>query len=116
MGNLYLMNSLITPFKGQKATFQIEEITVERAKDILVDAQLAHYKVISAIGHSVTAQALSILLNTQIQVNRVEVFFDVNDQAIVFVLQRRLAEGQVLKSLDEINAVGYKLYHVTRLS
>lgn len=44
--------------------------------------------------------------------NRVEVKLDLNDRLLVFQLRKRLSEGEVLKTRDEIERIGYDLYVV----
>ncbi len=68
---------------------------------------------ISAIGHQATADALSLLLGVQVPVNRIQVSLNPGDDAIVLSLNKRLQEGQVIKSVDELNLIGYTLYYVS---
>jgi hypothetical protein len=69
-------------------------------------------KIVSAIGHQATAEVLSTLLGAKIEVNRVEVKLGLSDRLLVFQLRKRLSEGEVLKTREEIEAVGYDLYAV----
>jgi hypothetical protein len=66
---------------------------------------------VSFIGHEVTAKALSMLLGIQVDVNRASLKL-VNGEMIVFTLNQRLQEGQVINSLTELEKIGYTLYYV----
>lgn len=57
---------------------------------------------------------LSTLLGFEVKPSRVQVAFDVGDCAIAFVLKRRLAEGQILKTVEEVQQIGYDLFYVSR--
>ena len=103
MGNLYLLNSPIIPTK-KNIVVAIRNISLDDAKKLV-----QNQKFISAIGHDVTAKLLSILLGVEVPVNRIQVYFDEGDEAIVFTLKQRLAEGQVLKTIEEIEKIGYEL-------
>ncbi len=66
---------------------------------------------VSFIGHDITAKALSMLLGIQVDVNRASLKL-VNGEMIVFTLNQRLPEGQVITSLTELEKTGYTLYYV----
>ena len=103
MGNLYLLNSPIIPTK-KNIVVAIRNISLDDAKKLV-----QNQKFISAIGHDVTAKLLSMLLGVEVPINRIQIYFDEGDEAIVFTLKQRLAEGQVLKTIEEIEKIGYEL-------
>ena len=103
MGNLYLLNSPIIPTK-KNIVVAIRNISLDDAKKLV-----QNQKFISAVGHDVTARVLSTLLGVEVPVNRIQVYFDEGDEAIVFTLKQRLVEGQVLKTIEEIEKIGYEL-------
>ncbi|AON96486.1 hypothetical protein [Acidianus two-tailed phage variant 1] len=109
---LYLLNTLIVPFRDERAKFEIERVSAEEAKKII---QMHNSQFVSAIGHSASANALSLLLGVAVPVNRTEVFFNVGDEAIAMALKKRLAEGQVLRTVQELEAVGFDLYYIKRI-
>lgn len=109
---LYIMNSLITPFRDQEAVFRIKRISLSDARNIIFQNK----QFVSAIGHEATAQLMSILLQTNIPVNRVQIYFNSGDEAIVVVLKSRLPEGVILRTVEEIERIGYELFHVQRIS
>ncbi|QJF12309.1 DUF1874 domain-containing protein [Saccharolobus solfataricus rod-shaped virus 1] len=108
---LYLLNSLIVPFEGQEAEFQIKKINFKEARDIVNNAG----NIVSAIGHSATANILSNLLGIPVQTSRIAIYFKPGDNAIAFVLKRRLEEGQVIQTEEELNKIGYDLYYILRI-
>lgn len=112
---IYVLNAIIVPFEDNKAVFEIKRINTEIAK-IIAKSAVEKNELVSAIGHSATADILSMLLDVNIPTNRVSIFFKPGDEAIAFVLKKRLQEGQVIKSVEELDAIGYDLYHITRLS
>lgn len=116
MSKLYLLNAPIIPLpptlpNEKPATFVVTKITPERAREIVASAEA----VVSAIGHQATAKALSALLQREVPCQRIRVFFEENDAAIAFVLRQRLPEGKVIKTTQELNAIGYDLYLIRRV-
>jgi hypothetical protein len=88
----------------------VKRISVDEARDIIRSWK---DDIKSIVGHQATAEILSILLNMKIEVNRAEVKLDQQkDAIIVFQLKRRLQEGRVLRTREEIDAAGYDLYYV----
>lgn len=106
---LYLTNSLITPFRGVKATFREKRISIDEAKELILKNRF-----VSAIGHESTARILSNLLGVEIQVNRQQVFMEPGDKLIAFIIKARLPEGKVLTE-DEIKTIGYEFILVERV-
>jgi hypothetical protein len=109
---LYLFNTLITPIQDNEALIRITKITPDIAKQI-INANNNNFT--SAIGHSATAQLLSVLLGIQVPTNRIQAFLAPGDQAIAFVLKTRLPEGTVLTDINQINQIGYDLYLIQRI-
>jgi len=105
--NFFILNSLITPFKGETANFFIERIDLEKAKLSLPK------KFISAVGHQATADLISNLLEVEIKVNRVQVFFEIGDEALAFVPRQRLPEGKVLNK-EELLKIPLDIYFIQR--
>jgi len=87
------------------ATISIEKITAEDARNLI-----ANLEPISAVGHQATTDILNLLLHSNLATNRIQVKMAKGDQAILFGLARRLEEGRVLKTVQEIEEVGYSLY------
>jgi len=68
----------------------------------------------SAIGHQATADILTELLGTKIEMNRIEFQHQVNQFALVFKLRSRVPEGVIL-TRKEIDELGYDFYLLERV-
>lgn len=103
---LTLLNtSIITAVPGK---YEIHEIGVADAQAMVFNGNWQ-----SAIGHEATARVLSDLLQITIPVNRIEYKQQPRERAIVFKLRGRPEEGRILNR-EEIEAIGYDLYVLTR--
>lgn len=109
--SLYLLNSLITPIKDHYALFEIKQISIEEARKIIQTKP----SFVSAVGHNATAQLMSLALGVEVPANRVSIYFSKGDEAIALVLMRRLAEGQIIKTMEELESIGYTLYYIRRV-
>ena len=61
----------------------------------------------SAIGHAATAEIMSELLKHTVETNRIEFFQTEGDDALIFRLKKRPAEGLIL-TREEIEEIGYE--------
>jgi hypothetical protein len=107
IGMLYLLNSQIIPLDWKSTNFyviRIKKIDVNQARQLVNQNQF-----ISAIGHDSTAKLLSMLLGIDIPVNRIQVEMTSGDIGLHFVLKRRLPEGQVIKTIQELEEIGFDL-------
>lgn len=104
-----LLNTSIATAPG---TFELKDITLTRAKNIIKNNA---DNLLSAIGHDSTAQIMSELLENKIEVNRIQFEQEVEQQAIVFKLNGRPPEGAIL-SLEDIEKIGYKFQLLTRIN
>lgn len=107
---LYVVNAQITPFSDQEATFHERKITIEEAKELV-----KNNVVVSAIGHETTARVLSQLLGVTIPTNRQQVFMEVRDKILAFVVRSRLPEGKILNE-KELEEIGYQFILIERVS
>lgn len=84
-----------------------------------IDAEEARRRIgtdfTSAIGHEASAGFLSTVLGAHIPTNRIAVFMQPGDQALVLRLRERLPEGKVL-SESEIAKAPYELAWLERLA
>ena len=103
---VWLLNAPIITANG---LFRCRTICLEEARGLI---EVHGFE--SAIGHAPTAAMLSDLLRIDCPVRRREFRQAPGQQAIVFRLARRLAEGRVLHSQAEIEDVGYALLLLTR--
>ena len=105
--NFFILNSLITPFKGENANFFIKKIDLETAKFFIPK------KFISAVGHQATAEMISGLLGVKVEVNRIQIFFEIGDEALAFVPKQRLPEGKVLTK-EELLKIPPDIFFIQR--
>lgn len=70
----------------------------------------------SAIGHDATAAAVSAALGIDCPAARIEYRQSVGDRALVFRLNRRMPEGEVVRSLEQLQAIGYSWALIERIA
>ena len=104
---LYILNSSTLPLKsGKEYLIKAKEISVEEAKKLLQNEPF-----ISAIGHESTAKALTNIFGVEVKFNRIQIFLDDGDKLISIILKKRLPEGAVLKTVEELNEIGYSIWY-----
>jgi len=104
---LYVLNSATLPLKeGGKYLIKAKEISIEEAKEIL---QVEPF--ISAVGHEATAKLLSNVLGVEIKYNRIQIQLTTGDKLISIILKKRLEEGKVIKTVEELNQIGYAIWY-----
>ena len=104
---LYILNSATLPLKsGKEYTIKAKELTIEEAKEILQAEPF-----ISAVGHEATAKALTNVFGVEIPLNRIQIFLDKGDKLLSIILKKRLEEGKVLKTIEELNQIGYSIWY-----
>nr|WP_312578762.1 YddF family protein [Sedimentibacter sp.] len=100
-------------FNGTVATtdglYRISDIDLKNAKEYL-----KRNGFISAIGHEATAEIMSELLGYHIPMNRIQFHQEVGQIAIVFKLNERPPEGEIL-SRKQVEQIGYRLKIMERL-
>lgn len=80
---------------------------------MLLDFQQHGKSIESAIGHQSTADLLSMLLEYNVTVSRLEFKQTTDDLALIFKLKRRPSEGKILNR-DEIDEIGYEFGLLSR--
>jgi hypothetical protein len=108
VGKVYISNAFslnMLPEHIKKCVVHIEEVSLERVKEILN----TDLEVLSAVGHQSTATVLSELLEREIPANRIPITLTPDDILIVFQLLVRLEEGKVLTK-EEIKQLKYKFF------
>lgn len=93
---------LNTPILTDVGTYKLSNITLEQAQKLVNDNDFDSY-----IGHQATSEILSILLGTEVPMNRQQFKQEIGQKAIIFKLNSRLQEGQVLTTIQEIESIGY---------
>lgn len=104
---LAILNTSILTAAG---SYTLQDITVEEARELVEDNNLD-----SAVGHASTAQVMTTLLGVEIPTNRQLFVQQPGQQALVFKLNGRPAEGKILTA-EEIEAIGYKFQLLTRIA
>lgn len=103
---LYVFNTQMIPLDWKLSdcyTVKIKKIDVNQAR------QLVNQKFTSAIGHETTATLMSMLLGIDIPINRIQIQMVSGDIGLHFVLKKRLEEGQVIKTIHELEEIGFDL-------
>ena len=104
---LVLLNAPVLTSFG---TFEFVQISTQKARKIITAAETVK----SAIGHAVTAEIMTELLDYKVETNRIEFFQTTEDSALIFRLKKRIGEGQVLNRM-EIEKIGYEFGILRRL-
>ena len=103
---LYILNSATLPLAGgKKYVIKARELSIQEASELLKKEQF-----ISAVGHEATAQALSNIFGVTIPYNRTQITLQPGDKLISIILKKRLPEGAVLKTVQELEEVGYSIW------
>ncbi len=96
---LALLNTTIATTDG---LFEVRTITLQESQQLAQSNEL-----LSAIGHSSTAQIMSELLGVYVAENRIQFEQELNQVALVFKLKGRAPEGVILNK-EEIEKIGYE--------
>jgi len=100
-------------FNGTVATtnglYRISNIDIVHAKEYIKQNGF-----VSAIGHDATAKIMSEILGYNISMNRIQFHQEVGQIAIVFKLNERPPEGDVLNK-EQVELIGYSLKKMERL-
>ncbi|EKU97997.1 protein of unknown function (DUF1874) [Leptolyngbya sp. PCC 7375] len=102
---LAILNTTIATTDGQ---YSVQTIDLDIARQLVADNELD-----SAVGHQSTADVMTTLLGTDIPMNRQMFQQQPGQQALVFKLNGRPPEGQIL-SVEEIEEIGYSFKLMTR--
>ncbi|QBJ04180.1 hypothetical protein FNU3_128 [Fusobacterium phage vB_FnuS_FNU3] len=100
---------LNTPILTGEGTYKLSNITLEQAQKLVNENEFISY-----IGHQATAEIISILLGTEVPMNRGQFKQEVGQKAIIFKLKSRLLEGQILLTIQEIEEIGYEFQLLER--
>jgi c-di-GMP-related signal transduction protein len=103
---LYVLNSATLPLKERgRYLIKARELTVKEASEMLKSEPF-----ISAVGHESTAKALSNVFGVTIPYNRTQITLQPGDKLISIILKKRLPEGIVLKTVEELEQIGYSIW------
>ena len=103
---LYILNTATLPLKeGERYIITARQVSIEEAKDLLEKEYFT-----SAVGHKATAELLTKILGVEIPYNRIQIELEPGDKVLAFLLKKRLEEGKVIESIEELNQIGYTLW------
>lgn len=103
---LYILNSATLPLKsGKEYTIKAREVGIEEAKELLKKEKFT-----SAVGHEATAKMLTDVFGVEIPMNRIQIFLDKGDKLLSIILKKRLEEGKIIKTEEELKEIGYSLW------
>lgn len=103
---VWLLNAPVITAEG---LFRSRTLSFDEARTLVRTQGFA-----SAIGHAQTAAIVSELLGIDCRMNRYEFRQRPGQRALVFRLDRRLEEGQVLHDRRNIERIGYSFMLITR--
>jgi len=105
MHAIAILNTSIATSDG---TYSLETINLSKARQMVRNVDI-----ISAVGHQSTAEILTTLLGITVPVNRIVFTQEAGQQALIFKLNGRPEEGEIL-SIEEIEEIGYSFKLLTR--
>jgi len=100
------------PLCTASGTFCNTEISTQEAKTLCAQAD----ELGSAVGHSGAADAIMALLEIECPVNRVQYEQPVGEHVVVIKLLTRMPEGCGNLTKEQMGEIGFKFYHMERLS
>ena len=118
MKRLYLVNSLIVPFKGEEGTpavFTAARISRETFAEVYREAKNNGWEIVSAIGHKETAEFLGEIFGEEVEVARREIYLEEGDYSLVVKVEvraedpRKIYTVEEMRELDAKGLVGYYL-------
>ena len=101
MSKMYLMNTTMMP--NNIGTYTARPIAAETAQ-----AMMGEREWVSAIGHESSAQAMSEVLGTPVQHNRLTIALEYGDSMLCLKLRGRPPEGVIL-TREQMEEIGYDL-------
>ena len=107
---LYILNTATLPLKEggeylMEYLITARQISIDEAKELLEKEYFT-----SAVGHKATAELLTNILGVEIPFNRIQIELQPGDEVLAFLLKKRLEEGQVIKTVEELEQIGYTLW------
>ena len=102
---------LNAPILTSLGLFRHTAVSVEQARDLLRGQVFE-----SAVGHLLTAQAISKVLQIDCPMRRNQAAQAIGQRAIVLRLRRRLPEGMVLTSVADLDAIGFEFTLLERIA
>lgn len=100
---------LTSPIITSDGTYVSKTISLADAKRLVQGVEI-----FSTIRHSATTEFLSALLGVKIPISSAILAQEIGQQALACPMNRRLEEGQVLTTEEEIRAIGLRFVLLTR--
>ncbi len=95
----YILNAAVITNYG---IFTYEELQLGEVRQ-----KLKNNAIICAIGHESTAKLFSIITGYEVTPNRIQVKMVNGDHAIVFWMNKRLPEGYIVTTIEELSEIGF---------
>jgi hypothetical protein len=105
MAATYLATTFSPMMLSERVSGYVREITLAQARDILQDPFT------SAVGHEVTAEILSALLDRKIEHNRINLVLKSGDQVVCIIPKFRAEQAREF-TREEVEAAGYRCFQV----
>ncbi len=113
---IYILNAFSpSMLSGEKAYIIAKRVSLDEAKQLIQNKTIVSY-----IGHEATSKFLSVLLGTEIPINRATLKLEPDPngnpklyQLLVLNLGVRLPEGLVINDPNELQKYPYQLYQFT---
>jgi len=101
----YLTTTFSPMMLGERVSGYVREISLAQARDILQDS------FVSAVGHEVTAEILSALLDRQVEFNRINLVLQPGDEVLCIIPKFRAEQAREFTK-EEVEAAGVRCFHV----
>lgn len=102
MRTIFLNTSIVTA----PGAYTYKHASLDAVLALMQASEDTGIPMLSAVGHQSTAEIMTELLHTKVDMNRIEYKAEVGDVAVVFKLRGRPPEGKIL-TREEIEAIGY---------
>ena len=96
---IYILNAAVMTNYG---LFKYSKTCLEQVQYVLSNSEFTN-----AIGHESTAKLFSQLTGVGVTPNRLQVKMMPGDKAVVFWANKRLPEGYVVQTVEELNEIGF---------
>lgn len=104
---IYILNAAVVTNYGN---FRYRESSLEEVQEILDENEY-----ICAIGHEATARLFNLTTGLDVSPNRIQVKMEPGDAAVVFWANRRLPEGHVVETIEELEEIGFTFGYLEML-
>jgi len=103
---IFLATTFSPAMLGTRVEASVKEISLAEVKEEL---RLRNW--VSAVSHEVTADILTVLLNREVEFNRVNLSLAAGDSVICVIPSFRASEAREF-TREEVEAAGYRCFHI----